>query len=180
MRYVGETFMSTGHRSRKDWAWFLSRNVSASEFAELLAAAGSIPGDSLAAQISREPSEASVRRLLAPPPEAKPAWNAAARALIDHVFSEYESAVLRIREVLRLPPPPISEYRLAEILYAQFDDNEAVYAAVAPRNVAERLHVAWLLYAHNVVINPAYRELLFSSSAESSFATNPETIDGSC
>jgi hypothetical protein len=168
MRHVGETFMSTAHRTRKDWGWFLTRHVSTSEFAELLSAAGPLPGDSLAAQIAHAPSESSMRQMFAPPPAAKPAWNAAARVLIDHVFANHDSAVQRVRGSLGLPPAPLSEYALAEQLYSRFDDDQAVFSTVAARDVAEQLYVAWLLYAHNVVIKPAYRALLFGESISSS------------
>jgi hypothetical protein len=164
MRYVGETFMSTAHRARKDWAWFLTRHVSVGEFVDLLSAAGPLPGDSLAAQLARESDEESLRRVFAPPPEAKPTWNLAAHTLIEHIFSAHEPSVQRVRDALSLPPPPLSEYRLAETLYARFNDNAAVLAAVIPRDGAERLYVAWLLYAHNVVFHPAYRSLLFGTA----------------
>ncbi|MGE0397481.1 MAG: radical SAM protein [Kofleriaceae bacterium] len=143
MRYVGETFMSIGHRTRKDWAWFLSNHIEMNTF-------GALAGL----------DELAVRRLYAPHPMAKTAANAAAKTAIDNVLAAHPAAGARIREALQIPDA-FTEYTLARVLYEQFDSRAAVVAAATPATPIEQLYLDWLLYANNVVIEPAYRELLF-------------------
>ena len=167
MRYVGETFMSTGHRARKDWAWFLSHYSSREDLAVLLAAAGPFELGPIRAESSLSPTPEWLSDVFSPPPQARAAWNTAIGQLIEHVLSHHESASERVREALALVAAPTSEYMLARALYARFDDVESVRRAVAPQCAAERLYLDWLLYSNNVLIEPQYRELLFGSAAES-------------
>ena len=148
MRYVGETFMSTAHRAKQDWSWFLSRVVTPAELAELH---GAITPEQL-------------RDVLHPAPAGKGAANVEALRLTEHVVSRHDSAGARVREALGIPEGQLSNYRLAELLYRRFDDVAEVRATVAPTTAAERLYLEWLLYAHNVEIRPAYRELLFGTT----------------
>ena len=143
MRYVGETFMSIGHRSRKDWAWFLSNHSSTDAFATL----------------SGLDFEAT-RRLFSPHPMAKAAANASAKKVIEELFAAHPAAGTRIRTVLRIPDDA-SEYGVAKALYEQFDSRDDVVAAAAPTSPLEQLYLDWFLYSNNVSIIPAYRELLF-------------------
>lgn len=148
MRYVGDTFMSVGHRARKDWAWFLSNHISIDEFGALLTDAGA-PLDL-----------AGLRRLFSPHPLNKPAANVGAKTAIDRVLASNPVAGDRVREALGLVEP-LDEYTVAKVLYERFDRCEDVVSHVAPTTAAERLHLDWLLYSYNVVLIPAYRELLF-------------------
>lgn len=148
MRYVGETFMSTGHRARKDWSWFLSNHTSPEAFGALLAAAGS-PTDTV-----------GLRRLFSPHPMNKPAGNLAAKAAIERVLAKEAAAGARVRAALGLPEE-IDEYTLARALYDRFDSREEVVSCVSPTTVPESLYLDWLFYAFNITLIPAYRELLF-------------------
>lgn len=136
MRYVADTFMSVGHRSRKDWAWFLAQHTAITELSALLPA----PPDGQ--------------------PAAKAAWNTRAKAAIEQVLAANEAAVARVRTALGIHGA-MNEYQLAEQLYSRFSTREELVAAVAPENPLERLVVDWLLYVNNVQLRPEYRELLF-------------------
>lgn len=148
MRHVGETFMSVGHRARKDWAWFLGNHTSTDEMASLLAAS------------HRPADQVALRRMFAPHPLAKAVANAATKREIEAVLAAHPEATARVRAALQLPDT-FTEYTLARALYDRFDSREDVVAAVAPSSVVERLYLDWLLYEYNVVLIPAYRELLF-------------------
>lgn len=167
MRYIGETFMSTGHRARKDWAWFLSHHCSREELAALLAASGPFSSGPIGTDITTAPTAAGLRNVFSPPPNARAAWNAATAGLIQHLLEHHESAGERVREALGLSAPPTSEYRLAEHLYGRFENVDSVVRAVSPRNAAERLYLDWLIYSNNVVLKPEYRDLLFGPRASS-------------
>jgi hypothetical protein len=148
MRYVGDTFMSVGHRGRKDWAWFLSNHITIPELAQLMESAGPLA----------EPVR--LREIFSPPPAAKPAWNATAKRVIDHVLGSITAEAQRVRAALGIANPA-NEYQVTEALYARFASRDEVVAAVAPSSVAERFFLDWLLYANNVQLRPEYRELLF-------------------
>ncbi len=146
MRYVGETFMSVGHRARKDWAWFLSNHISMDGFAALL------------------PAPAPIREMFSPPPAARAAWNGAAKAAIDQVLEAIEPAAARVRTALGIGKT-MNEYQLTEQLYSRFSTRDEVIGAVAPETLAERFFLDWLLYDNNVQLRPEYRELLFGPPA---------------
>ncbi len=148
MRYVGDTFMSIGHRAKKDWSWFLANHISMDAFGELLASAGA-PADVV-----------GLRRLFAPHPLGKIAANASAKTAIDRVLEHHAGAGARVRAALGISDT-FDEYALARSLYDQFESREDVVGAVAPTSAAEALYLDWLLYAYNVVLIPSYRELLF-------------------
>lgn len=148
MRYVGETFMSTGHRARKDWSWFLSNHISMDDFGALLAAMGT-PTDTI-----------GLRRLFSPHPMAKAAANTTTKQVIDSVLAANANAGARVREALALADA-FDEYTLAKALYEQFESRDQLVARAAPSTLAEQLYLDWLLYAFNVRLVPAYRELLF-------------------
>lgn len=148
MRYVADTFMSVGHRSRKDWAWFLSNHISVEIFGMLLPA----------------PPPAPLREFFSPPPAAKAAWNAGAKSLIDQVLAAIEPAAARVRTALGITGA-MNEYQLAEHLYSRFSTRPEVIAAVAAETPAEQFFLDWLLYVNNVQLRPEYRELLFGPIA---------------
>ncbi|HWO25624.1 MAG TPA: radical SAM protein [Kofleriaceae bacterium] len=158
MRYVADTFMSVGHRARKDWAWFLTHHVSIEQFVEWLALAGPLRGGP--ALLEGALTLPGARALFAPPPAEKQAWNAATPAAIAHALSAHPEAARRVRDALGLEAG-LSEYRLIERLYARHDSADAVLRAVAPEGPAERFFLDHLLYENNVVLRPEYRELLF-------------------
>lgn len=149
MRYVGETFMSTGHRARKDWAWFLGTHASADQVAALAERAG------VAVDRSK------LRELFAPAPPQKPALNAKAGELLVQLWAALAPELARVRSALGLQDG-WSEYRLVEHLSARFSSRDAIVEALQPEPT-ERLYIEWLLYANNVVLRPDYRELLFAS-----------------
>lgn len=147
MRYVGETFLSTGHRSRKDWAWFLSRHSSIDELAALADRAH------IAVERTR------LRELFAPLPANKAEANADAAALLGQLWTALAADLQRVRDLLGVEDG-WSEYRVIEQLSARYASREALFEALDP-DATERLYVEWLLYANNVVLRPEYRELLF-------------------
>jgi hypothetical protein len=161
MRYVGETLMSVGHRARKDWSWFLARNTSAEQLTELLRAAGPMPETALALaqSVAREPAR-RMADLFAPPPLAKPAWNAAAREILEHVMRANADAFVRVQTLLGIDPE-WTEYKVIEQLSRRYASHDALLAAVEP-NLIERLYVEWLLYANNVQLRSDYAELMFA------------------
>jgi hypothetical protein len=148
MRYVADTFMSVGHRSRKDWAWFLSNHSSPEAFGALLPTSPAAP----------------LREIFSPPAAAKAAWNASAKSLIDQAVAAIEPAAARVRAVLGIDNA-MNEYRLTEHLYSRFSTRAEVVAAVAAENPAEQFFLDWLLYINNVQLRREYRELLFGPSA---------------
>lgn len=148
MRYVGDTFMSIGHRARKDWCWFLSNHITMDVFGALLVEAG-MPTDLL-----------GLRRMFSPHPLAKAVSNTTAQNAISRVLESQPSASTRVREALGLPDA-LDEYVVNRSLYERFDSREEIIEFVAPRTDVERLYLDWLLYSFNVVLVPAYRELLF-------------------
>lgn len=170
LRYVGDTFMSTGHQRRKDWAWFLGTTLAIERFADLLATAGPVDGDVLAAEVSRDPRVERLRDVYAPTPAGKARWNAAARVLIEHVIAARPDDVRRVRGALGLPEHQLTEYRLLERLCAQFATRDALLEAVAPATAGEQLYLGWLLYANNVVMDPRYPALLFGADEPASRA----------
>lgn len=138
MRYVADTFMSVGHRARKDWGWFLAQHSTIEEFRTLLPS----------------PSDAA----------GKAAWNVTAKAAVDRAIAANEPAAARMRAVLGVTPA-MNEYQLAEHLYSRFSSRDEVFTAVAPATPAENMVLEWLMYANNVQIRPEYRELLFGPIA---------------
>lgn len=164
LRYVGETFMSIGHRGRKDWAWFLSNHVALEELVALLASSPPLDGPAEARALAAAPEVATLLPIYSPAPPRKAAANAIAHALIAHVIASQPAAVARVDAALGFEAgsPPRDEYRLTEHLYARYGDRAALVAAVAPATPAERLYLDWLLYANNVILRPEYRELLFA------------------
>ena len=170
MRYIGETLLSTAHRSRKDWPWFLSRVSTVAAFgAELrvaLARRGLDESAPPAAKlVAADPIDARVRDLFAPPPGDRAGWNQAAGALVAHVLAANTERVAPVAAVLGLDPAErLSEYRVLERLSARFATREALFAELESTlelDDVQRLHVEWVLYANNVVLRTDYRELLF-------------------
>lgn len=161
MRYVADTFMSVGHRARKDWAWFLTHHTSIERFVEWLALAG--PLRDAPPILHGATVLPGARTLFAPPAADKQAWNTATPAVIAHALSAHPEAGRRVREALDLEEG-MSEYRLIERLYRRHDTVDDVLRTVAPRDDVERFHLDHLLYANNVVLRPEYRELLFGPS----------------
>ncbi len=159
MRYVGETFMSTGHRARKDWPWFLVRHSTEDQIAALLATA---PPPAAADELLRTAAtdRARLHDLFAPPPAQRAPLVRAAGELLVHLWSDLAPQLARVQHVLALEPG-WSEYRLVEHLSARFSSPAALMDAVQP-DATERLYLEWLLYANNVVLRADYRELLFS------------------
>lgn len=147
MRYVGDTFMSTGHRTRKDWAWFLSRHSSVDELAAL--------ADSARLAVDR----ARLRELFAPVPAQKAAANTQAAELLEKLWAVLAVQLRRVRDTLGLEDG-WSEYRVIECLSARFASREQLFDALQP-DPTERLYLEWLLYVNNVVLRPEYRDLLF-------------------
>lgn len=163
LRYAADTFMSTAHRHRKDWSWFLSNHTSVERFRTLLAEAGPrFDADPIVREVSEDPSEVRLRALFAPAAAVKPAWNAAAKIVIEHVIASRPTALERVRAALELSEG-LSEYRVTEILYRRFESRDAIVAAVAPRDDMESLCLDWVLFANNVILRPEYRDLLFGS-----------------
>ncbi len=148
MRYVGDTFMSTGHRARKDWAWFLSRHSSVDELAAL--------ADSASVAVDR----VQLRELFAPVPAQKAAANAKASELLAGLWAALGAQLQRVRGALGLEDG-WSEYRVIEQLSARYASREQLFEALQP-DATERLYLEWLLYANNVVLRPDYRDLLFA------------------
>lgn len=148
MRYVGDTFMSTGHRHRKDWAWFLSRHSSVDELAAL--------ADSASVAVDR----VQLRELFAPVPAQKAAANAKASELLAGLWAALGAQLQRVRGALGLEDG-WSEYRVIEQLSARYASREQLFEALQP-DATERLYLEWLLYANNVVLRPDYRDLLFA------------------
>lgn len=145
LRHVADTFLSNGHRGRKDWAHFLTHHVAI----ETLAA---LAGTEVAA----------LRRLYAPAPADKAAASADAARLLDEVLAAHGADRARVRGALGLPlDRDLDEYELAERLYARFETRAAVVDAVAPATDGERLYLDWLLFTRNVVLRPGWDALLF-------------------
>jgi hypothetical protein len=180
--YVGETFMSNGHRSRKDWSAFLIQHSSAEEFERLLTAAlaahplgadtvPSLPGPAAAilAQFTT-PTVALIRQLLSPPPLQKARWNAVAQMLLAHIFRSNLTRVGPVLQTLELPheriDPGWSELCLTEHLSRRFESKAALLSRIIAQHgeePLERLFVESLLYANNIVLRRDYSELLFGS-----------------
>ena len=145
MRYVGDTFLSVGHRAKKDWAWFLSNHTTLPELERML-------GDAAAP---------SLRTLFAPSPADKPRANATAKQLLEELFATRPNEVAAVRAALGVPAERLSEYRLTESLYARFGSRDEMLAALASSTALQRLYLDFLLYTKNVVFKPEYAELLF-------------------
>jgi len=152
MRYVGETFMSTGHRARKDWAWFVARHSSLEEIAVLAEGAG------VAVDRGR------LRELLAPPPARKPAENAKLGELLAVLWVALAPRLARVRTALGIEDG-MSEYRTNDQISARFASREQLFEALRP-DPTERLYLEWLLYANNVELRPEYRDLIFGPAAK--------------
>lgn len=159
MRYVGETFMSTGHRARKDWTAFLLRHTTIDALWSLVSEARlpATAGDLVRAAAG---DRARLLDLFAPAPAQRNAVNSAAGELLAHLWTSLAPRLARVQQALAIEPG-WSEYRLVEHLSARFTTVEALMDSVQP-DATERLYLEWLLYANNVLLRPDYRELLFS------------------
>lgn len=147
MRYIGETFMSTGHRARKDWAWFLAQHTSLDELATLLETVG----------LAFDRGE--LKLLFAPAPPERAALNAKAAELLVNLWSALAPQLERVRAVLGFEDG-WSEYKLIGHLSARFESRDALFEVLQP-DPLERLYTEWLLYTNNVILRPDYRALLF-------------------
>jgi hypothetical protein len=151
MRYIGETFMSTGHRARKDWAWFVGRHSSVDALAALAGRAGLAIDD------------AGLRELFAPTPPPRPSHNARAGAWLVELWGALAPELARVQRALALEDG-WSEYRIVDELSARYPSRDALFEELQP-DPTERLYLEWLLYAKNVRLRPDYRELLFAPRA---------------
>jgi hypothetical protein len=147
MRYVGETFMSTGHRTRKDWPWFLAQHTSLDAFVALVESAG-IAVD-----------RGTLAELFIPHASQRTAANNKLGELLGQLWAALAPRLARVRTALGVEPG-WSEFKIIEQLSRRFVSRDALLEATAPDDI-ERLYVDWLLYANNVVLRPEYRELLF-------------------
>lgn len=164
MQYVGETFMSVGHRARQDWIWFLSHHIGMAEFSQLVESSGLVSEPELANTLSKTPTPQFLRVLYAPTVQDHAKVNSAAKALVEHILrtNQLELAAIKKRAGL---PETITEYSLAREVYARFDRLGDFVEHARPQSALERLYIDWLVFAHNLRIVPAYRELLFGAGA---------------
>ncbi|HYO70295.1 MAG TPA: radical SAM protein [Archangium sp.] len=182
--YVGSTFMSVAHRTRKDWCWFISNKTSVETFhgwwTEALRAlpdvdtrsiAHSPPAVALLEQLRLDPSKPRLRNLFSPAAADKPAAQLAVPCALEHLFTRHREQVRPVLELLGVPHDErghstLSEYRLAELLYRRYASTEQLLGEVAATlpvasESLEMLYTEWLLYANNILLRPEYKDLLF-------------------
>lgn len=184
--FVADTFLSTAHRGKKDWNWFLSNHTTPTAFRELWQhavkqAPAVEPGAYAYPEVRRIVDRALageldvdsfLRSLFSPLAAEKDAWSRAARIMLEHIFEVSAACRAQILATLGLPDYegkriPLSEYKMMRTLYARYDSLDQLRAEVLtpigarPDSLAA-LFLEYLLYVHNIVLRPEYRELLFA------------------
>lgn len=187
--FIADTFLSVGHRRKKDWGWFLSNRTTIpglKRFAEhalqqdgAIAIHAAAPAEVRAiverATRGELSQESYLRTLFSPPAGGKEAWNHAARILLEHIWKASSERTSRVLTSLGLPAHegtrvPLSEYKIMRLLYARYGSLPQLRAEVLAQmgvkeDSLEALFLEYLLYTHNVVLRSEYREILFGPDA---------------
>ena len=200
--YVGRTFCSVEHRAQLDANEFLARSIGVDDLSALLATLANdehtvaqvVSEDSalgrrasdIADALLANPEPSRVRALLFPDPWEKLAFECAARLLLTRLFVRNLGVFAEILDHLGVPHDAeglydLSEYRLSEILYAQYNSNDELVAettsalGLAPSSCGT-LQLKYFLYENGVRIVPAYRALLFGPDSDRS--GRPDRAEG--
>jgi len=142
--YVAATFLSSEHQHKRNWPGFLCESVSPAGLLLSCARPGGTRGRAVAveadderaakeiqrvlATLWKELDEAAVRRLFAPGAEAS-LWGQVANGVLIQLMRPNARSFSRILRSLGIPHDrdgfyDLSEYRVARILYRQFDSTK--------------------------------------------------------
>ena len=173
---VGDTYLSQKHLFKKDWNWFLTKNLDSETFLSWWISAikskpdfnsftGIAEVQDFLTFLCRNPSDHNIKELFNPTTSRKILINFATNIAIQFVLFSQEKILIPVMEHLGLPPSlkatlNLSPYKIAVKLFGRYSNKDELFSIISEssfNNSLSRFFVEYLIYFNNTPLKAECR-----------------------
>ncbi|MHA2112975.1 MAG: hypothetical protein ACW98W_15965 [Candidatus Hodarchaeales archaeon] len=173
---VGDTYLSQKHLFKKDWNWFLTKNMESEAFLSWWISSIKSESDfngftaitevqDFLSILRKNPSDQNIKELFNPTTSRKTLVNFATNIAIQFVLFSQEMKIIPVMEHLGLPTSlkatlNLSPYKIAVKLFERYSNEDELFSVLNERSfnkTLSRFFVEYLIYLNNTPLKPNYR-----------------------